>query len=52
MGVNFIKKYKKWFFEKVWKSQNKVAVAEEIGCGIDIVLSKIGRANELRQNKK
>ena len=32
------------------KSQNKVEMAKEIGCGNDIVLSKIVRGNELRQN--
>ena len=38
-------------FQKVGKSQNKAAVAEEISCQNEIVLSKIGRGYELRQNK-
>ena len=39
------------YFQKFEKSQNKVAVAEEIGFGNDIVLCKIGWGNEMRQNK-
>ena len=39
-----------WLFQKVGKSQDKIGVAERIGCLNDIVLSKIGRENELRQN--
>ena len=35
--------------QKVGKSQNKLVVAEDIGCGNDIILSKIGQGNELRQ---
>ena len=46
--VNFIKKYKKLFFSK---SLKKVAVAEEVGCGNDKVLSQIGWGNKLRRNK-
>ena len=40
MGVNFKKKYKTFFFQKVGKSQNKVAVAEEISCKNDIVFEQ------------
>ena len=36
-------------FREVEKSQNKVGVPEEIGCGNNIVLSKIGRGNEQRK---
>ena len=32
-------------------TQNKAAMAEEIGCRDDIVLRKFGWGNELRQNK-
>ena len=42
MEVNLIKKYNNFFFKKLEKSQNKVVVADEIGYGNDIVLSKIG----------
>ena len=38
----------KVLFQKAVKSQNKVVVAEEKGCGNDIILSKIGQGNELR----
>ena len=34
------------YFKKMEKSQNKDGVAEEIGCGSDIVLSKIGWGND------
>ena len=34
MVINFIKKYQNLFFQKVGKNQNKVTVAEEIGCEI------------------
>ena len=47
MWVNFIKKYQNLVISKTWKSQNKVGVFEEISCG-----NKIGKGNELRQNKK
>ena len=40
---HFTKKYQNLVISKFRKSQNKVAVAEEIGCGNDIVLSKIGQ---------
>ena len=39
-GVNFKRYNKIWLFQEVGKSQNKVAVAEEIGCINVIVLSK------------
>ena len=35
--------------QKVEKSLNKAAVAEKIGCGNDIFLSKIGWGNKLTQ---
>ena len=44
-------KYQNLVISNDGKSQNKVAVAEKIGCSNDIFLSKIGRGNELRQYK-
>ena len=41
MGVNFKKKRQNLFFQKVEKSQNKVGVAEEIGCKNDTVMKLI-----------
>ena len=52
MWVNFIKKYQNLVFSRNEKSQNKVGVAEEIGCENYIVLSKIGRGNEKLKSKK
>ena len=44
MGINFIKKYQ--YFQNVEKSQNKVEMAEEIGCGNELKsLQKIGGKN-------
>ena len=40
------------YFKKLEKSQNKVGVAEEIGCENYIVLSKVGQGNELRHKIK
>ena len=51
MGVNFIKNHQNLVISKVGKSQNKVGVTEEIGSGNEIVLSKIGWGDELRQSK-
>ena len=51
--VQFYKEISKFgYFKNMEKSQNKVAVAEEIGCRNDIALSKIGKGNELRQKNK
>ena len=36
MGVNFIKKYQNLVISKCGKSQNKVDVVEEIGCGNEL----------------
>ena len=36
-------------FKKLGKSQNKVGVAEEIGCGNDKVVIEFGQVNELKQ---
>ena len=49
MGVNLKKISKSGYFKKLDKSQNKVVVAEQIGWGNDVLLSKIGREIELRQ---
>ena len=40
MGSILKRNIKIWLFQKVEKSQKKVAVAEEIGCGNDTILSK------------
>ena len=43
LGGQFYKEISKiGYFKKVGKSQNKVAVADEIGCRIDTILCKIG----------
>ena len=49
IGVNFIKNVKNCLFKKSGKSQNKVAVAEEIGYGNDKHLSKIGQEKWIEQ---
>ena len=49
MRVNFINNI--ITFQSTGKSQNTVGLAEEIGCGNDIVLSIICQRNEPRQNK-
>ena len=36
MGVNVIKKYQNLVISKCGKSQNKVDLAEEIGCGNEL----------------
>ena len=41
------KNIKIWLFQKLQKSQNKIEVAEEIGCRNDIIFIKIGRGNEM-----
>ena len=42
MGVYFIKKCQNLVISKSW---NKVSVAEDIGWGIDIFLSKLGQGH-------
>ena len=51
MGSILKRNIKILFFQKVGKSQDKVGVAKEIGCGNDIILRKIGWEIKLRQNK-
>ena len=51
MGSISLKNIKILLFQIFGKSQNKVVVAEETGCGNDIVFSKIGWENDLRQKK-
>ena len=38
-------------FHRVGKKSDTVRVAEEIACGNQLILSKIGGGNELRQKK-
>ena len=46
MGLNFIKKYQNLVVSKSRKNQDKVGVAEKIGCKNEISLSKIGWARK------
>ena len=50
--VNYKRNIKLWLFQKVEKIQNKFIVAKEIRCRNDIVLSKIGWGNKLRQKNR
>ena len=50
MGGQFYKEISKFgYFLRLEKSQNKVAITEEIGYGNYIVLSIIGQENKLRK---
>ena len=46
-GGQFFKEILKFGYFEKWEKVRKIGVAEEIGCKSDIVLSKIGRGNEL-----
>ena len=47
-GTISLRNIKIWLFQKFGKSQKQVDVAEEIGSGNEIVLSKIFQGNGLR----
>ena len=49
MGVNLRKKYQDLVISKCGKIQNKVEVAEEIGCGNELsrVCKKLASKNEM-----
>ena len=51
-GVSFKRNIKIWLFQKVGKSQNKVGVAKEIGCGNDKALNKFCRGKDMRQKNR